>query len=442
MLLRQTRHVTLTVSAVRSFSRCPPSSTPDRTSVPQRASAALWASAEEEERELETRRASASKADLLLDLDKNENWTGEERIQDSVLRLLVDKYRPLREGPIRTADDKLKESPPQIVIPSTPPPPVNQQADIYPGGGDGHKPWLVTFKPPSLTAQVRTGNFAPPKSAGRRRLSPLDAEPTSRQQRRRVQDASRLTDAREATLDYRLRKPTEASRPNPVSLKGWHSLVEERIERARNQGQFDAARQAFQGKPLEKDVAESNPFIAREEFLMHRILQRHNAAPPWVELQNELNTAIVSFRNSLQASWVRTATRSLSTTRPQAMLSFIPREEIAAFRDPAWEQRERSFHNVALNELNGIVRKHNGIAPTPVRKGYLMLDVELRLCYEASVDLIAEELARHAQGLAELPNRHGSESTGAGSADDESVGLGVLLRRLVRRFVDSFMRPL
>ena len=30
---------------------------------------------------------------------------------------------------------------------------------------------------------------------------------------------------------------------------------------------------------------ERNPFIAREEFLMNRIVQRNGAAPPWVELQ-------------------------------------------------------------------------------------------------------------------------------------------------------------
>jgi len=30
---------------------------------------------------------------------------------------------------------------------------------------------------------------------------------------------------------------------------------------------------------------EANPFIAREEFLMNRIVQRNGAAPPWVEVQ-------------------------------------------------------------------------------------------------------------------------------------------------------------
>ena len=39
------------------------------------------------------------------------------------------------------------------------------------------------------------------------------------------------------------------------------------------------------GKPLEMTVEERNPFIAREEFLMNRIVQRQGAAPPWIEIQ-------------------------------------------------------------------------------------------------------------------------------------------------------------
>ena len=34
-----------------------------------------------------------------------------------------------------------------------------------------------------------------------------------------------------------------------------------------------------------RHIDESNPFIAREEFFMNRIVQRNGAAPPWVEVQ-------------------------------------------------------------------------------------------------------------------------------------------------------------
>ncbi|KDN51000.1 hypothetical protein RSAG8_00629, partial [Rhizoctonia solani AG-8 WAC10335] len=75
------------------------------------ASARLFADAEAEERGYE-RRSKPSQAEIIR--QNQENWDGEERIQDAVLRMLIDKYKPLRTGQIRTADEKLKESNPQI----------------------------------------------------------------------------------------------------------------------------------------------------------------------------------------------------------------------------------------------------------------------------------------------------------------------------------------
>lgn len=39
------------------------------------------------------------------------------------------------------------------------------------------------------------------------------------------------------------------------------------------------------GKPFRRTSDEMNPFVAREEFLMNRIVRKNDAAPPWVELQ-------------------------------------------------------------------------------------------------------------------------------------------------------------
>jgi DnaJ family protein C protein 28 len=53
------------------------------------ASAKLFADAEAEEREESNKHSKPSQADILL--EKHENWDGEERIQDVVLRMLIDK---------------------------------------------------------------------------------------------------------------------------------------------------------------------------------------------------------------------------------------------------------------------------------------------------------------------------------------------------------------
>ena len=58
---------------------------------------------------------------------------------------------------------------------------------------------------------------------------------------------------------------------------------------APSEGQFKTL--TGRGKPLQRETAEGNPFIGREEFFMNRIVQRQGAAPPWVEIQHGQHTS-------------------------------------------------------------------------------------------------------------------------------------------------------
>jgi DnaJ family protein C protein 28 len=111
---------------------------------------------------------------------------------------------------------------------------------------EGHKPWLTTFKVPShATASIRYGHISTVGTASsstsftRRaaQAGPTDDDRTRRKERevkKRSEIVGRLTRAKESTLDYRLgitkNKAGMQARPNPVSVKGWAGLVEERIE--------------------------------------------------------------------------------------------------------------------------------------------------------------------------------------------------------------------
>lgn len=223
-------------------------------SVNQSASERLFADAAREEggesngAASEEGTGSTSKSTQLE--SQHQNWTGEESMQDAVLRMLVDKYKPLQLfGSIRTADQKLKESPPQVrqsavsahAAVSTPARPWQEIADapLLPSI-EGHRPWHTTFKAPShAAASIKLGNFAP--SSARSSAGPDDSyERTKRTERepgKRKQQARRLSHARESTLDYRLGLRDGgtgdrqiSSRINPVTLKGWQSLIEDRIE--------------------------------------------------------------------------------------------------------------------------------------------------------------------------------------------------------------------
>lgn len=204
----------------------------------QSTSAKLFADAQREEAESESTSTRSSQLPFLE--KQHENWTGDESIQDSVLRMLMDKYKPLRTGSIQSADQKLKRAPPPVSLTS----PIVSSLKPSTGSWDepllpsipGHQPWLTQFKAPSHNASsIKLAQIPPPISARPPSSLPIDerAQRLERENRKRMQQAGRLTQAKESTLDYRLgikgaHGPTR--RPNPVSIKGWTTLIEDRIE--------------------------------------------------------------------------------------------------------------------------------------------------------------------------------------------------------------------
>jgi DnaJ homolog subfamily C member 28 len=248
------------------------------STVDHRASSKLFSDAEREEATEHQASAGSGGSGGALPgprvTPEHPNWTGDERMQDAVLRMLVDKYKPLRTGTIQTAEDKIRHlaaptlsaSAPQhsstpksetgCPLPSSSPPHHHHPRIYRPDepllpAVEGHKPWLTTFKVPShAKASIRYGQF-PALSSGlssssagnfsRRSAAPSglaedDGDRARHQQReakKRSEVAWRLTQAKESTLDYRLGIKGGAQTHvslNPVSMKGWAGLVEERIE--------------------------------------------------------------------------------------------------------------------------------------------------------------------------------------------------------------------
>lgn len=161
-------------------------------------------------------------------------------MQDAVLRMLVDKYKPLRSGTIQTAEQKLKFSPPSVAPSASGSTPTRftvpstgswATEPLLPSSPD-HQPWHTEFKAPShATSSIREA-YIPPVSPRPPKPIPIDdlARRKEREAKKKADYAGRLTRAKESTLDYRLGIKGSASRPRPVTLKGWASLVEDKIE--------------------------------------------------------------------------------------------------------------------------------------------------------------------------------------------------------------------
>ncbi|KIY42904.1 hypothetical protein FISHEDRAFT_63093 [Fistulina hepatica ATCC 64428] len=167
-----------------------------------------------------------------------------------------------------SADQKLKKEPPRIITPTasapllksaTTPSTGSWATAPFPPSIEGHRPWHTAYKDTSIAPMKPTH----PQPADERTLR------KERERKKRTARAGRLHSAKESTLDYQLgiggskskRPPT---RVNPVSIKGWASLIENQIEHARSKGLFDGVK--GRGQPARLYIEESNPFIARGDF--------------------------------------------------------------------------------------------------------------------------------------------------------------------------------
>ena len=179
---------------------------------------------------------------------------------------------------------------------------------------------------------------------------------------------------------------------------------------------------------------------------MNRIVQRQGAAPPWVEIQGELETAVNSFREILKQSWTRRALRTLTHMHPAELLPRLTLADVAVLRDAEWEEKERAYHETALEEINSLVRKYNGLAPYAVRRAYYVRGAELERVYqEAGEDILRglEERAQRASGGGARRRRSSYEEDegggGSGGGDGSSSG-PARLRDMLWEMVNAIWR--
>ena len=124
-------------------------------------------------------------------------------------------------------------------------------------------------------------------------------------------------------------------------------------------------------------------------------------------------------------------------------------------RDPEWEERERSYHETALGEVNSLVRKYNAVAPYIARRALYTRNVELERLYKEGAKEIHEKL------VAKLSGKGGETTLGSGrnGGDDDfvnthetslpSLGIWAMVKQLfarvslfdvsvLRRFAEAF----
>lgn len=386
--------------------------------------ASALASAEAETRGVGVTAAAAAAA------THHQAWTGEERTEDAVLRMLDDAKKPLGPG-LRSSfqappvDMRIKRDP--VRSPGQRVSRARDMASTYSEIG-------VKVQPSSKGA---TGSVGKDDNG--------DGVDVEREERRRV---------------FRERfEPGARSMPNTIS--GLAALANERIEDAIARGQF---KNIPRGKGVERDARADNPFIDTTEYIMNKMIRRQDIVPPWIEKQQDLSKAAHSFRTRLRNDWKRHAARSIAA-RGGSLVEQMARAEAFAeserlhnprmrkteeaspdpikvemqhgaaaanvndittgadvsageaaeaaaapaaapehekaplpppFRDPTWEAAERSYMQLSINNLNTITRAYNLMAPDLAKKPYFSLERELLNAYAEVAPQLAGEIRQRA----------------------------------------------
>lgn len=127
------------------------------------------------------------------------------------------------------------------------------------------------------------------------------------------------------------------------------------------------------------------------------------------------------FRTRLRVEWKRNAVRIIASqggsieeqvtraekyamaekalqvsTEASAEVSSTP-PNLETFRDPVWLKTERSYHKLAVENLNALARSYNLIAPDLAKKPYFSLERELNACYADVAPQLAQELINRAK---------------------------------------------
>ncbi|ORY55527.1 hypothetical protein BCR35DRAFT_355727 [Leucosporidium creatinivorum] len=375
---------------------------------------------EEEERVLEAQKRGKKPKELQEDA-----WDGDEPQHRAIRRILEDQYKPLRvKGHVK----KIPQPAPlcnSLFADRNPSPPPSAESSAP------KEPWQVKFKAPDhYQSDIRTADSSslPP---------PISGTPSSSLRSRGVARPQRIAQAWERSLDYgagfrpgglgeRVMVPDENAeeggerrqegRRAMGGMRAWDGIVEDKIQQARRDGLFKHVK--GRGKPILRDLeAESNPYIKRDDFLINRVIKQQGVAPPWIELQQELEISLRAFRQAIRENWIRRATRMQSLG---GVTAGAIREVEEGWRDKEWEAEQESYHTVSINAINSTVRRYNVVAPYSARRGLHSVNAEVAACVKACIPAISWELQRRLDGgrVSELPERRVGEK---GEALEEPV---------------------
>lgn len=295
----------------------------------------------------EEERQHLAKASKKQQLPDDKPWDGDEPVNHSVLRMIIDKYRaPLRvEGAAR----RNIPQPQSAYVPPPPPPPQKDEKSSQVKKLEREQKERERKQNRLMNAKDHAFEYA------MNRKYPMDEEKAHVAENIARSQTKKDVDWEDWDLE---------EKPRNISELG--VLSDARIRAARARGEFDDL--PGRGKPIAEDPLLNNPFVDRTEYFLNRIIQRNGAAPPWVMMQQEVDTEVSSIRSQLNSA-IKRCVDQVKHER-----SVVNKPLVLA----QFEKMEKSYLNKELGRVNMRVRSYNVMCPAPVRKPLLEFDSELK----------------------------------------------------------------
>ncbi|KAI9761484.1 MAG: protein with putative role during mitosis [Chaenotheca gracillima] len=343
-------------------------------------------------------------------------WTGAEQTEDAVLRMLVDTHKPLKGFKA-----------PKTPSPRAPPPGLPRRAPRQSTGQRlANARDRTSIYSLGKDTNLSEAERAQMKKEMKERFSPgARPMPTSLQglaslANERIEDAiargqfKNIPRGKAVERDYNMSSPfldTTEYFMNKIIQKQeivppWIEKQQELAKaadtfrrRLRADWRRHAARSiASKGGPLDTQVKQAKAYAAAEELVAPK--------PPGGGLQKGGVEVLENSKVNDDEATLATAT-AVDTindpTSPDATFdSNIPSGEATTslpppFRDPKWQDAERSYHKLAIDNLNSLCRSYNLMAPDLAKKPYYSLDRELRACFAEVAPHLANEIVERSR---------------------------------------------
>ncbi|KAF7542553.1 hypothetical protein G7Z17_g11480 [Cylindrodendrum hubeiense] len=320
-------------------------------------------------------------------------WTGQEPMGDGVLRMLDDAKKPLgpglrskfqpppvdmrlQRGPSKTAGEKVAAA--------------RDRASMYTGMDVKSKNGLTEEERETYRRELKE-RFQPGFRAMPNTLSGLAGMANERIEnaiaRGQFKNIPRGTgverDARADnpfidTTEYIMNKMIQQQDLVPPWIEKQQELVKAvRIFRARlrNDWKRHASRMiASKGGSLLDQMRRAEAYAAAEEVHNPRVRgegkeKATTTAPIVSDTTDEPNKIKARQTSKSTASEYEATTSAEASTTPAPSLGIYSEPLPPPFRDPTWEQAEKSYLELAVDQLNRLARSYNLMAPDLAKKG-------------------------------------------------------------------------